>query len=498
MMKIEEMIDANRADCNGCEACANVCPMNAIEMIRDDEGFAYPKIDRELCDKCGGCDAVCPALNFKKNFPDALPKAFAAIHTDEKIRRYSSAGGVFSALSEIILRDGGVVFGASFDEKFHVRHTCARTLDELKNLRGKKYVQSQIGDVYRQVADALQSSKVLFGGTPCQCAGLKNFLGADFDNLLIVDFICRGVPSPELWESYIDSIGYAHEVTHVNFSSKKISRKIPYIEVNFADKGHYLNRLDKDVYGNAFLRGLSERPSCQACKFKFPSVQSDLTLGNAADKFDGNGTSLVIVHTAKGKNFFEQAELKSEEIDFIDAVIKNPRFLTSTVADERRKNFFDEFKNYKRKLPLLQKYSDEEDFIARQKVAEQNQRNFSERYKALLEHYRKKFDRNILIATPLLSDEARKFLANYFERGFENCGLYFLTLERKGQFLCNEKFTSLTFALKEDAEILSEFAAQFNITEIFADNRVKYDSAVLVEWLNSCGLPVNVFALSEI
>ena len=100
-MKIEEM---NRAECTGCEACANVCPRNAIAMIRDAEGFAYPKINRELCAACGSCDAVCPALNFKKNFPDALPKAFAAVHTDEKIRRHSSAGGAFSALAEIVLR----------------------------------------------------------------------------------------------------------------------------------------------------------------------------------------------------------------------------------------------------------------------------------------------------------------------------------------------------------------------------------------------------------
>ena len=492
-MKIEEM---NRTECTGCEACANICPRNAIAMIRDAEGFAYPNIDREHCDKCGMCDAVCPALNFAKTFPDALPKAFAAINPDEKIRRHSSSGGVFTALSEIILRDGGVVFGASFDENFRVRHTCARTLDDLENLRGKKYVQSQIGDVYRQIADALQSAKVLFCGTPCQCAGLKHFLGKEFDNLLTVDFICHGVPSPALWESYIGTIGYAHEITQINFGSKKMVRKIPYLEINFADRGHYMNRLDNDAYGNAFLCGLSERPSCHACKFKFPSVQSDLTLGDAADMFDDGGTSLVIVHTPKGKSFFEQSESKSQEIDFIDAVLKNPRFLTSTVADGRRKNFFDEFAGHKRKLAVLQKYL-EEDAAARQKVAEQNQRNLSKCYQELLEHYRKNFERNILVITPPLEGEAQKFLANYFERIFPNCGLYFLQPEINGQFLCNEKFTSLTFALNRNAETLSDFAAQFNITEIFAENRVKQDSLLLLEWLNSCGIPAKLFSLSE-
>lgn len=494
MMKIEEM---NRAECTGCEACANICLRNAIAMIRDDEGFAYPKIDRELCNKCGSCDAVCPALKFVKTFPAALPKAFAAINPDDKIRRHSSSGGVFSALSEIILRDGGVVFGASFDEKFHVRHICVRTLDELANLRGKKYVQSQIGEIYRQVADALQSSKVLFSGTPCQCAGLKSFLGEESENLLTVDFICHGVPSPALWESYIGEIGYAHEITHVNFASKKMSLKIPYIEINFADCGHYLNRVDTDAYGNAFLCGLSERPSCHVCKFKFPSVQSDLTLGDATDIFDDGGTSLVIVHTAKGNDFFEQADLKSQEVDFIDAVLKNPRFLTSTVADERRKKFFADFAKSTRKITVLQNYL-EEDAVTRQKVAEQSQRDLSQSYQAVLEHYRERSERNVLIATPFLEDKAQKFLADYFEQGFPNCGLYFLALERKGQFVCNEKSTSLTFALKEDADTLSDFAAQFNITEIFADNKVRYDSTILVEWLNSCNLPVNIFALKEI
>ena len=203
-MKIEEII---AAECNGCEACANICPRNAIKMIRDAEGFAYPEINRELCDDCGKCDAICPALNFTKTFPEKIPKTFLAINPDENIRRQSSSGGVFSALSEIILRGGGLVFGAAFDKKFHVVHTCARTLDELENLRGNKYVQSQIGDVYRQIKDALESTEVLFVGTPCQCAALKNFLGSKPENRLTVDIICHGVPSPSWWDNYIGTVG---------------------------------------------------------------------------------------------------------------------------------------------------------------------------------------------------------------------------------------------------------------------------------------------------
>ena len=137
-MKIEDMIKNNRADCCGCESCANICPKNAIEMIRDAEGFAYPKINPELCIKCGRCDATCPSLNFHEKFPDELPKVFVAINRDKKILRHSSSGGVFSAISVIILNDGGIIFGAGFDNNWRVKHTQAENFIELENLRGSK------------------------------------------------------------------------------------------------------------------------------------------------------------------------------------------------------------------------------------------------------------------------------------------------------------------------------------------------------------------------
>ena len=503
-MKIDEMISVNRADCSGCEACANICPKKAVTMTRDAEGFAYPKIDSDRCIKCGRCDAICPALNFTAKTVDAFPKTFAAVNPDEKIRRHSSSGGVFTALSEIILRGGGVVFGAAFDKNWHVFHKAARTLDELEDLRGSKYVQSRIGDVYRQVKNALKSTSVLFSGTPCQCAGLRAFLGKDYDNLLTVDIICHGVPSPAVWEEYIGALGYAHEVKHVNFAGKKLGWKMSHLEINFSDQGHYLRRINEDPYGNAFYSGLSERPSCHACKFKFPSVQSDLTIGDALgiqytapEMFDDRGTSLVLVHTAKGKNFFEQTQLKTREFGLTDILLNNPRLITSTIADERRKKFFAEFFKYRYKLAVLQKYSDEDNAAARQAASEKNQCNLVASYQAILDGLRKQFVRNILVVTPPLDDNARKFLGDYFVQSFPNCGLYLLQPESKGRLVCNEKITSLDFALKEDAATLTNFVKQFNITEIFADNLVKYDSPAVVEWINVCGLPVNVFSLKE-
>ena len=383
-MKIEQMISTNRADCSGCEACANACPKNAITMTRDAEGFAYPKINSELCVKCGRCDATCPALNFKKKFPAALPKVFAAVNRDQKIRRHSSSGGVFTALSEIVLLNGGIVFGAAFDENFHVAHTVARTPDELEKLRGSKYVQSKIGDVYRQVRDALKSilrGGVLFSGTPCQCAGLKNFLGKDHENLLTVEIICHGAPSPALWENYISELGYAHEVTHVNFRSKREGWSTSTLEINFADQGYYLRPVSQDVYGKLFLNGLSERPSCHACKFKFPNVQSDLTLGDAwgvqkfaPNMFDNRGTSVVFIHTAKGEEFLKQTNLIVQPVRFFDAATSNPRFISPSIADPRRKNFFAHIAQIADKFAVMQHYAYQDDRAIRKQIGEQNQR----------------------------------------------------------------------------------------------------------------------------
>ena len=237
-MKIEEMISKNRADCTGCSACKNICLKSCITMERDDEGFLYPKINHDACINCGRCESVCPSLNFKATMPTALPDVFAAVYPNEKVRRHSSSGGAFTALSELILNDGGIIFGAGFDEKWRVVHTAAENLDELENLRGSKYVQSEIGDVYKRVKVELKKDRpVLFSGTPCQCAGLKSFLGKDYDNLLTVDVICHGTPSPMLWEKYLEHHAQSHDIAHVNFRSKRFGWATN-LEINFYDFGY--------------------------------------------------------------------------------------------------------------------------------------------------------------------------------------------------------------------------------------------------------------------
>ena len=486
-MKIEEMISNSRADCSGCEACANVCPKNAIVMTRDVEGFVYPKINLELCIECGRCDATCPSLNFKTKTIDDFPKTFVAIYPNEKILRHSSSGGIFTALSEIILRDGGIVFGAGFDKNWRIVHTSAENLDELENLRGSKYTQSKIGDVYRQVRDALKSSKVLFSGTPCQCVGLKHFLGKDYDNLLTVEIICHGTPSPALWESYIDELNDAHEVKHVNFRSKRKGWAISHMEINFSDTGYYIRPVSEDIYGKLFLKGISERPSCHACKFKFPNGKSDLTLGDAwgiesfaPEMFNNRGVSAVFIHTAKGNEFFERTKLIKRQVAFPNAIMKNRAFVMAFSADPRREIFFNELANGADKVAVMQKYFYQDDSSIRRKINEYNNRALSKIYQELAAQIRQKFKENILFVGVSPQN---------LEKDFQNCGVYILQFV-EGKIICLETFSLLALALREEPAALSDFVNKINVTEIYVGEPLKVESPVVSEWLKTCELPV--------
>lgn len=496
-MKIEDMISARRSRCCGCEACANICPKNAITMTRDAEGFSYPKINPDLCIKCGRCDATCPALNYKKNSTAILPPTFVATYDNDKILRHSSSGGMFTALSELVLNDGGIVFGASFDKKWHVFHTAARTLDELENLRGSKYVQSQIGDVYRQVKDALKSKKVLFSGTPCQCAGLRNFLGGDHENLFTVDIICHGVPSPALWESYIGRFNHLHEVATVNFRSKRNGWGGT-IDINFFDRVHIASSFQKNLYTKLFLSNLTLRSACSFCKFRFPSVQSDLTIGDAwgindfaPEMNDKRGVSLVFIHTEKGKEFFERTNVKSKQVNFFDTLKKNKLLIAPTVADLRRRNFFAEFAKTDDKLAVMQKYFDQNDEDIRKQVAKEQRRAFSVAYNEIIEFVRQNFTQNALIIAPF-NDNAKISLIKRFRQANPNGTLYFMWLNSNDELACKEGFSMLDLPIKAEVDALKEFAEKFHITKVMTTNSVVFYLPSVTEWLKICELPVKI------
>lgn len=198
------MIDIkDKSQCCGCWACYNACPKHCIEMIEDEEGFRYPHVDKDKCIDCGLCEKVCPLQ--KPKMDDTLPESFVIQQKNADVLRTSTSGGFFTAISKWAIEHGGVVFGAAFGEDMELRHSYAETLDGCKKFRGSKYVQSLIGDCYSQAKNFLaQGRVVVFSGTPCQISGLYHFLrGRKYDNLVMVDLVCRGTPSPLLLRKYL-------------------------------------------------------------------------------------------------------------------------------------------------------------------------------------------------------------------------------------------------------------------------------------------------------
>ena len=363
-------------------------------------------------------------------------------------------------------------------------------------------MQSKIGDIYRQVRDALKSSSVLFSGTPCQCAGLKNFLGFEPENLLTVDLICHGTPSPALWEDYIAEMGYAHEISHVNFRSKR-NGWVSNMEINFFDQGHYFRAVNQDFYGKLFLDGLTLRPTCHKCKFKFPNGRSDLTIGDAwgvhsfaPTMADTRGTSLVVVNTQKGENFFNQTNLRTQRVKFSSPMLSNRRLISPIVADPRRKKFFEEFAKVSDTFAVMQKYFYQNNPALNKKVAEQNKINFMKRYRAIATLFHQKTKENILVITAPLDARKKFWVNNYFDKNFPDASVYFLQPEGDGELFLMDNFSSVRGKIKEDAENLSKFASNITLTKIFCDKEAKFDTTVVPDWLKTCGVPVKMFSLT--
>lgn len=354
--------------CNGCHACFSACPKQCIRMERNKEGFLYPVIDTERCVNCNVCKNVCPVLN-EKELSGAETTAFAVVYQSEKIRESSSSGGVFTFLAEMILRRGGVVFGAAFsDDRHSVMHTSVDTIEELYKLRGSKYLQSNIGNSYKEAEAYLKSGReVLFSGTPCQIEGLYAYLKKEYPSLYTVDLICHGVPSPMVWDMYLKSKEkeLGDSVSDVNFRSKQTGWKLYSTKMQFSNGNEYASVFRDDLYMKGFLQNLYLRSSCYECKFKGLHRRSDITLGDfwGLDKIlpcmdDDKGTSLVIVQTQKGRALFDPAcdELKVIEVDALSSVARNGAALQSSAKNPKRKKFFDKLQE-ENVLNLIERYT---------------------------------------------------------------------------------------------------------------------------------------------
>lgn len=325
-------------------------------MKADEEGFIYPAVEYEHCVSCVLCKKSCPVLNHKPAV--TMTKAYAVVNSDYNTRIASTSGGVFSLLAQTVLQKNGVVFGAAYNSDFSVSHQYTETEDGLQRFRGAKYVQSDIGKSYQQVKSFLIADRyVLFSGTPCQIAGLQAYLGKDYEKLICVDLICHGIPSPEVWQHYIDyraqtdNNGIRPE--HINLRSKTTGWQRYSVEFRYSDKT-YSKMFADDPYMWGYIKDLYTRQSCFDCKFKGLQRSSDFTLGDYwgiegqhPEMNDGMGTSLVLVHSDKAAVMWKQIAdlIQFKEVDPETAIQWNPVAVQSTPYQQKRNEFFARYKD---------------------------------------------------------------------------------------------------------------------------------------------------------
>ena len=269
-----------KENCCGCEACRQACPHEIITMVCDNEGFEYPEVDNDKCIECGICKQVCP-IHRAKVKEDIIKKCYVA-YWDNNVRLISSSGGLFSIFADETISNNGIVSGAIFDKDYSVFHKCEDKNYEL--MRSSKYLQSRIGDNYKEVKKYLEEGRnVLFSGTECQVAGLKSFLKVDYDNLVTVGVLCHGVPSPLVWSKYLDSISDKRNKTigKVSFRNKDEGWKEYNLKINFKNGEVLKEGFGNNPYMKSFLSEICLRPSCHKCKFKKLEREADITIGDS-------------------------------------------------------------------------------------------------------------------------------------------------------------------------------------------------------------------------
>ena len=357
---IEHMINDNnkekivlynsKKNCCGCGACMNICPQSAIHMEKDIYGFIYPAIDESKCVKCGLCKKVC---NFqKKELKNNVIKAYAGVSNNESLRMSSSSGGVFSSIAKSVLEKNGLVYGCTFDKNCVAKHIEINTIEQLSKLQGSKYVQSNIGYIYKQIGKQLKNNPdkpILFSGTPCQIDGLIGFLNnKEYNNLFLIELICHGVPNEEILSSYIDmkNTNKKNKIKSIMFRDKKYG---------WGEKGCYILENGKkekiDIYNSSYyklyLKATFYRENCYSCKYANDKVNrpADITIGdywgvnevekellNKGTSWDiKKGISCIMVNSNKGEillkdygDYLNLAETTLENIRYKNKALTNP------------------------------------------------------------------------------------------------------------------------------------------------------------------------------
>ncbi|WP_303029699.1 Coenzyme F420 hydrogenase/dehydrogenase, beta subunit C-terminal domain [uncultured Duncaniella sp.] len=343
------MIDVTKNGCCGCEVCVDACPFNAISMAADGLGFRNATVDTDRCNNCGLCDKVCP-LEIKRFLGTAAHDVHEARHRNLSEVKTSRSGAAFVALSDVILDNGGIVYGACIDSEMHVSHTRATTRQERDTFKGSKYIQSKSAGIYRLLKFDLQEGKtVMFAGTPCQCAGLANYLPMRlYANLILIDMVCHGVASDAVWSDFLKMIEAKEKkkIKSVDFRDKVI-----YGWSGLHRESFIMSDDKKVVMPVTFYQSFLLRSACHSCPFSTEERVSDITLGDfwnwrqsgKIDNSDDCGISIVMCNTEKGKALLDAAsdDLIINKIDFKSAI--QPNLQHPTPEDPLSKQFEEDY-----------------------------------------------------------------------------------------------------------------------------------------------------------
>lgn len=345
----------DKKECCGCTACLSACPKQCISMERDEEGFLYPVIEKEQCINCGLCERACPVENpVYENEPRAV---YAAYVKDERQRMQSTSGGAFYALAEWIIRQGGIVYGAAFDDDFKLKHIGVESLSELQKLRGSKYLQSDLGNVFSEIKELLKKGRwVYFVGVGCQVAGLHSFLRKEYETLVTSDLVCHGVPSQLMFDWHLDYLRRKEkgEITSYSFRDCKGwggCETYKYVSQTRGKQGERkLHSYSLSPYLYSFMWAFNYRYSCYDCKFARIPRQGDITLADywGVKKFfpkmdASKGVSLLLVNTEKGAKLWQeiQSSMEYRTSCVADAALENGNLIHTTKMPEIRKSCYD-------------------------------------------------------------------------------------------------------------------------------------------------------------